>query len=197
MRLRQTAPPAAEPLTLDEAKAHLRITHTGEDSLVTAMLAAARIHLEGHGGRQGILGRSLITRTYALTLDEFPPSRRLDLPQPPLQSVASIVYRDAADVERTLSASLYDVVTDDLTGYVQLHRNQSWPATADRDDAVIVTFTAGYGAASSDVPEPIRHAIRLHLSHLYMQRGDDTGGAKPLPGAYDVLIANYRLGGWI
>lgn len=196
MRLAQTVAPAAPPVSLDDAKLHLRITHSSEDTLITALIDVARSHLEGDAGRQGILGRCMVSRTYRLTLDEFPAGRQFDLPQPPLVSVTSIVYRDADDAEQTLSSSLYDVVTDDLTGYVTLHRDQSWPATYDRDDAVQVTFVAGYGAATA-VPAALRQAMLLHIGSLYANREAESQAAPALPPAYAALIANYRLGGWI
>lgn len=196
MRLRQTVAPAQPPLTLAEVKAHLRVDHSSEDDLIAALLDTCRGHLEGNGGRQGILGRRLITQTMALTLAEFPPGRRLDLPEAPLQSVTSIVYRDGTDAEVTLAGSTYDVVTDSLTGYVQLHRDQSWPATYDRDDAVVVTFVAGYGDDPADIPAPIRHALKLHVGHLYLNRESDGARIDAVPRAYDALLAPFLTHGW-
>jgi hypothetical protein len=45
--------------------------------------------------------------------------------------------------------------------------NSSWPSVTARADAVTIEFTAGYGDAGSDVPEPIRTAIALAVGHIH------------------------------
>ena len=72
---------------------------------------------------------------------------------------------------QTYSADNYYVITQDVTGYVKLKAGCSWPSIKERDDAVIVTFVAGYGAASA-VPVAIKHAALLAAGRLYANRGD-------------------------
>src|SRR5579864_3304578 len=59
-------PPAAEPLTLDVAKSHLRVTIASEDTLIGVFLQAAR------EGVESFLGRSLVEKGYRQSLDSFP-----------------------------------------------------------------------------------------------------------------------------
>ena len=78
MGLQLVTPPAAEPVSLSEAKEHSRITGTDEDDLITTFIEAAREYCEEYQNR------AYITQTWDLSLDEFPDSP-YSLPKPPLQ----------------------------------------------------------------------------------------------------------------
>src|SRR5690348_16556758 len=99
MSLRLIADPATEPVSLAEAKAHLRVTASDEDALISALIIAAREAAEHE------LGRALITQTWEKTLDLFPDA--IELTNPPVQSVASVQYLDIDGVEQTLSSVSY------------------------------------------------------------------------------------------
>ena len=86
MSLKLITPPVGSALTLTEAKAHLRVTSSTEDTLHQAMIDAAEALAVTATGRQ------LMTATYDLTLDRFAPV--IELPLPPLQSVTSVKYID-------------------------------------------------------------------------------------------------------
>lgn len=155
--------PAAEPITLTEAKAHLRVTGTDEDTLIAALIAAARQNLDG---RDGWLGRSLMPQTWELRLYAFPAS--ITIPLPPLQSVDSIKYIDLDGDEQTLDPALYQVVAGEPARIVPAY-GQTWPSTRCQPEAVRVRFTAGYADAAS-VPAPIKAAILLNVGTLYRDR---------------------------
>lgn len=156
--------PAATPWDLTEAKLHLRIDGSAEDSLLTAYLNAATEQVEM------FTRRSLINRTYSLRLDRFPSTTFVELPRPPLASVTHVKYRDEAGVEQTLSSGNYSVLTDELVGMVVLKADQAWPATAERVDAVEIRFVAGYGSGAANVPQSLRLAV-LHLAaHWFENR---------------------------
>jgi len=163
MSLTLVTAPTAEPVSLTEAKAHLRVTGSDEDTLITAMIAATRQNLDG---RDGWLGRALMTQTWELRLDRFPAS--ITVPLPPLQTVDSVKYIDGDGAEQTLDPSLYQVVAGEPARIVPAY-GQTWPSTRCQPDSVWVRFTAGYGDAD-DVPAPIKAAILLNVGTLYRDR---------------------------
>ena len=184
----RTVAPAVDVVSLNEAKAHLRVEHTAEDTLITAMVAAATQHLDGWSG---VLGRCLVTQTWRQAYSGFPAGSTLRLPLPDVQSV-TLSYTDPAGAPQTVSAADYPLVNDVCGGAVVLASGASWPSAADRPDAVSATFVAGYGNAAA-VPAPIKAAILLHVGTLYENRKSVTDDAMAvLPLAYDALIAPYR-----
>lgn len=174
-------PPAAEPVSLSEAKAHLRVTDTGEDSLITSFIAAAR------GWVEDFTQRALITQTWDYKLDAFVGT--MEIPLPPLQSVTSIKYFDTAGVEQTLASTEYTVDTAAERGLVRLAYGKSWPATHVQANAVTIRFIAGYGAAAA-VPGTIKAACLLLLGELYARREHAIAGA---PIAIVPVNAEYLL----
>lgn len=157
-----TTPPAAEPLSLTEAKLHLREPSAADDALVTALIAAARSQVENY------VHRALITQTRELKLDCFPAC--IELPFPPVASVTSVKYTDLNGAEQTVAGGDLDTDVNSSPGRVQPAYGSTWPSTRPGFNAVRVRYVCGYGAAGSDVPEPLRYAMRLLLAHLYENR---------------------------
>ena len=91
--------PGTEPLTTAEAKAHLRVTGSDDDTPIDDIVAAAREFIEGE------TNRALITQTWDLFLDEFPGTDEIVLPWPPLGSVTTVKYTPDADSSTTTYAS--------------------------------------------------------------------------------------------
>lgn len=180
----RTVAPASMPVTLAEAKAHLRVDHDDQDDLITAQIKAATAYLDGYAG---ILGRALITQTWRQDLAGF--AFRLTLPVSPVIAIVSVSYCDVGNVVQTLDAGVYDLFTDTRGAYLTLRPGQSWPATFRRADAVSITFIAGFGAAA-DVPEPIRKAILLIVQRLF--DGADTEIDSAIERTVHALIAPYR-----
>lgn len=173
------------PVSLSEAKAHLRVDHDDQDDLITAQIKAATAWLDGYAG---ILGRALITQTWRQDFAGF--ADRLLLPVSPVIAIVGVSYFDAGNVQQTLDAGVHDLFIDARGAYVTRRSGQSWPVTFRRADAVSVTFTAGYGAAA-DVPEPIRQAILLIVQRLF--DGADTSIDVAIDRVVHALIAPYRM----
>ena len=175
------------PVTLNEVKQTLRIDpdNFDQDSELTMMLRSSIKVLEEY------TGRSFITKTYELALDRIPYSQEdkliegfstgpfmdrtanyITLPKSPLVAVTSFKYYDDSDTESTFATSNYYVDNYSDTPKVVLRRSQTFPDVASLRvaNAFIITFTAGYGTASKDVPETIKQAINLYTSHLYENR---------------------------
>ena len=182
--------PAVEPVTLVQAKLHLRIDHSTEDDLLNALIVTARQTVEK------LSGRALITQTLELVVDSFPDTFRL---RPPLQSVTSIKYKDTDGAETTHTASLYITDTDSEPGRVVPAYGEVWPSTTLYPVAgVRVRFVAGYGAAETDVPDALRQALLLLIGHLYEHRESVVVGTAALaevPWTVMQLISSYRMWG--
>lgn len=170
MWLELVTAPAATLISVDEAKAHLHISHTDEDTYLAALVAAVDNALDGPNG---YLRRAVVEQDWRLKLPEFR-SSRIYLPLPPLIDLTSVRYYDLDNVEQTLPSSVYTLVTPaGAAAFLELNATQLWPSTYQRRDAITIEFTAGYEA----VPPAIKHAALIMLGELYAARGDDTGGS--------------------
>lgn len=188
MALKRVSGPAVEPLTLAEAKAHLRVDHTVDDALITELIKAAREHAEGY------LKRVLITQVWQWKRDGFG-HHALELPLSAAQSVDSIQYVDSAGVTQTWAAANYQVDLDSEPGRVSPAFGYQWPLPDTRFNAVIITFTVGYGAAGSSVPAPIKQALLLHIGHMHERREQTISGTiiAEIPMGYEALMFPYRV----
>lgn len=180
-----TTAPATEPVTLAQAKAHIRLDADGyDDDISTFYIPAARQQVEAFTDRQ------LITATYTMTLRRFC-GRRIYLPKGQLQSVTSLKYYDDDDAQQTYSSSNYYVNARNEPGFIELKNDNNWPSIENRADAIEIIYVCGYGAAT-DVPEILRTATLMQLGYMYEHRGDTEQA-----GIYSWLrnlVQPYRLG---
>lgn len=153
--------PGTEPLTLAEAKLHCKVDIADDDTLITALIVAARQQVEHR------TGRALVTQQWELTLERF--AARILLPHPALVSVQSVKYLDDSGVLQTLASTEYQVVISELVGYIQLAYGKSWPSCRAQPDSVVVAYTAGYGAAAA-VPSSIKAWMLMAIGTMYGQR---------------------------
>lgn len=187
MPTRLITAPLDEPVTLLQAKQHLRETLSDQDANILAAMYAAREHAES------FTGRALCTQTWELLLDSFPSSREIELPFPPLQSVTSVKYIDTDDVEQTFAAANYHVDAASTPGRVRLKPTASWPSIADQPNAVTVRFVAGYGGMAA-VPFTIKAAILLVVGHLFEHREENQDFAvHEMPLGAERLLWPHRI----
>lgn len=181
MALKLITAATVEPITLTLTKLHLRVDHTDEDTLISALISAAREYCEG------FQRRSIAVQTWELTMDSFPLEIRL--PQPPLVSVTYIKYKDKDGSEMTLSASDYVVNSDEEPGKVVLAYGKSWPyVTLYPTGAIKVRYLAGY--TTELVPLRTKQAMLLLIGSWYENREAVNIGkvAAPVPFAVDALL---------
>jgi len=167
--------PETEPVSLTEAKLHLRVDGSDEDTLISALIVAARQAAESY------TRRAFITQTWRYTCDRL--TTAVTLPHQPLQSVTSIAIDGV-----TLAASNYEV--DTASGRVRPLSRYA----ADDIGGIAITFVSGYGAAS-DVPQAIRQAMLLMVGHWYEHREAVITGSisSELPLTARALLAPYRV----
>jgi uncharacterized phiE125 gp8 family phage protein len=175
-------PPASLPVTVQEAKAFCRVTIDEDDAQIEAMIGAATAALDGP---EGLFGRALMTQTWRLTLDRFPPM--ISVPMPPCQAITSISYRHASGTVLVLDPDSYEVtgLGGHIAAKIRPLRGLSWPYGRHGEDAVQVEFVAGWATA----PERLRQAILMHVSQMY----DGREGAAGMTAGYDDLVRSYRL----
>jgi uncharacterized phiE125 gp8 family phage protein len=183
MPLQLITPPASEPVTLEEAKTHLKVDTTDDDTLISALIVAARARAEWH------TGRAFITQSWVLWLDGWPESNCVEIPLPPSQAVTSLTTYAMDDTATVLDASLYQADTMAAPGRIALKSPAIVAATRPLN-AIAIAFDAGYGDAASDVPQAIRTAILEIVADLYTNRGDIA--ADP-PQTALALLAPYRV----
>lgn len=157
-----TTGPASEPVTIDEAKTHLRVDSDDENTLIQSLISAARAKVEQE------TGRSLLTQTVFVAWDEFPASGCLDLPLYPAASVSSVRYIDTDGALQTWPSDNYTVDTVGMTPRIVIAPDGDSPEAGDYPNAIQVEYIAG----SSVVPEEIKAAIKLNLGLLYEYRAD-------------------------
>lgn len=181
-----TAKSSDLPVTLGEAKDHLRILDEDHDAEVLAVLEAAVDVCEVDCGRSLRVSHTL-TQKYG----GWPCSPvRFDMQ--PVTAISSVTYYDADGATQTVSASDYRLLTSSNAGAVlEFDADFAKPALDARADAVTVAYTAGY-AALADVPARAKQAVKLKLSELY---GDlDDRMTESTRRAYGDLIGSLSWG---
>jgi len=170
--------PSGYPVTLQQAKDHLRVSGTSEDALILNLIKTSTAQVENDTRRK------LYAQAWNLFLDLF---EDIELPFGQLQSVTHVKYYDTDNVQQTLATSVYDVDSSSDPGKILLANNQSWPSIYDRANAIEIQFICGY----SSIPPSLIHAVKLKIEELY-------GGHYPkelegIKAAYKSLIFPYKL----
>jgi len=178
MPMQLLTPPAGEPVSLNEAKLHLRVDFNDDDGLIQMLISSARQAAET------ITNRQFMTARWRMILDSFPgpslmgvpagqpftlPGHAILIPKSPVQSVVAINYLDMASVQQTMPAANYTVDAACEPARITPVFGQIWPIPLPQIGAVSVTFDVGYGDASA-VPEGIKSWIKMRVASLYTYR---------------------------
>lgn len=186
-------PPAVEPVTLAEAKAHCRVDINEDDALIQNLIATARTYCED------ILDVSMITTVWEARYDAFP-MWELTLPRPPMRpETVTVVYRDEGGANQTItSVAAFQADPYATPGRIYPLYEGVWPAVRGDENSVTVRWTAGYGTSGLAVPATLRHAIMLLVAHWYGLGREPvtTGGVVSVPTTFETLLAASGWGGY-
>lgn len=187
--LRRVSAPAVEPVTLAEAKLHLRVDSSTEDDLISALISSAVSYLDG----EGELGRAMITQTWAQYETQAPGWPRLRMG--PFQELVSVEYYDDDGVLQEATLADFETWLQGDFVICKPKEDREWPTADVRQDAIKITYRAGYGDTADDVPQGVRQAILMLVAHWYENRmaAAETALAE-LPLGVSVLIGNERVG---
>jgi len=185
MTLLLTVAPEAEPVTLAEAKAHLRLAGSGDDTLIAGLIRAARQDVER------ATGLALIAQDWRLVLDRLPPGGTVLIGRNPVQEILGVTIY-GSEGEASLIAP-GDIEVDLVSRPARLHV-VSLPRPLRMMNGIEIDFRAGFGEAGTDVPDGLRRAILLLVAHWYEFRSGYGPDDQPVsyPPAYARLIAPFR-----
>ena len=185
MTTAQITAPAIEPVSLAEAKQHLRVDDTDSDALIGELITAARQYLEQASDTR------LISQTWRQFEDAWPVSNCLNLKIHPVQSVLSVTAYDNEGVARPVDSSEYEV---DLVSRPARILAAGGIAASRAMNGIEVDIVAGYGDTPLDVPDTLKRAILMLVAHWYEFRGAVAPHDQPvsLPPGFDTLIGPFK-----
>lgn len=188
MSLLLTSGPLVEPVSLAEARAHLRIDTTDEDAYIASLITTSRLHIET------ALDVALVRQQWSLFLDAWPAARPLTLPLRPVIALDAVRTFSSQGEPTTYEPDAFEL--DAVSSPARLYRKpQTRLAGPFRTaNAIEIAFTAGYGSAAADVPAPMRQALLLLIAHWYEHREivADHATATRVPDTISSLLAPYR-----
>lgn len=179
-----TAPPLAEPVSLAEAKAHLRITHSEEDALLGALIASARRVAEAR------TGLCFVAQGWTLFRDAWPEDGVIEIPLAPLMAVDELAVYGEDDEKAMIEASHYVVDPVSRPARLMLRGSRQWPRPGRRLNGIGIRLQAGFGADAQSVPQPLRQAVLLIVAHFYAHRGEEQ--MPGLPSGAESLLTLFR-----
>ncbi|MBL4763500.1 MAG: phage head-tail connector protein [Gammaproteobacteria bacterium] len=178
MSFKLTTKPAFEPVSLTEAKDHLRVTDDAEDAEISVVIKSAREYCETY------TGRPLITQTWKYYGRCF--GNEVEL-MPNLQSISSVKYIDNDGNQQTINPSNYKADTVSEFGVLYPAYEYAWPSVRNVRNAVEVEFVCGYGGID-DVPKIINQALKLLLTHW----DEDRSASSDVPNGIDKMLFPFR-----
>lgn len=175
------AGPVLEPVTLAEAKAFLRVDDGAEDGLISTLITAARLHIEG------TTGRALISQSWRAVLDCWPADGVVRLPVSPLIRLTAITAYDAGGGAQAIGLGQFQ--TETAPARLLLPQTiDGMPVTRERQ-GLEIDYEAGFGSDATDVPADLRQAL-LTLVGLWFEHRDTAN--ETTPSGFDRLVAPYR-----
>lgn len=173
-------------VTLNEAKAHLRVLNTEDDAYIQTLIDVAEAQAEE------ITSRNLLETTNEFYLSDY--VGNFELPKSPLIAVDSIEYipyGESAYV--TLDSTLYEVDDSCEPARVRFFEGLY---VADLYKAIKVTYRSGYADAAS-VPKPIKQWVLIRVATMFENREEIIVGTinSVIKSDYnDFLISKCRVG---
>lgn len=181
--LTRSTGPSHRVVSVAEAKTNLRLpqTDTTHDQGIADAIDAATEQLEQD------TDRVFVTQTFLLELNAFPRRRQpIAISNKPVQSINAITYIDEEGIEQTLADTSYAL--DLGRRQIYLPVNQTWPTAATVQNAVRVSYEAGYGDDSGDVPRMVRQAVLLQVGYWFIDPMMEMSESYTTNAAYERIV---------
>jgi uncharacterized phiE125 gp8 family phage protein len=169
-----------------------------DDAYIGTLITAAREWCEQY------LDRTLVNTQWVMRFDAFPPdgTHDIELPRPPMVSsgtatAVALTFTYENGTTATYSTASYRVDRASTPGAVKTLYGQTWPPHLLDDNAISVTWWAGYGASGSSVPAAIRSAVLMLVGLFYEKRmAADAGSLSEVPFGVKSLLDAHRWGSY-
>lgn len=171
---------AAELITVTEAKLQLRVDHSADDALIGGLVATASAQVAALTG--------LIVGPETWQWRVGPQRDDLVLPIAPVSALTAIAWIDRDGASQVGVAADFDLFGDQRRVWLRPKRGRSWPASADREDAITLTLAAGLAQA----PPALRTAALMIVVHLYDNRDPAGDGGPQVPAPVAALVEPHR-----
>lgn len=182
------AGPASEPVSLVEAKAFLRVDDDAEDGLISTLITAARLHVEG------ITGRALVAQSWRVVLDAWPRDRIVTLPVGPLSSLTAIRAYDANGDAVTVPLAQFQPETGTGAARLPLPASVAGMPLLRERQGIEVDYVAGFGVDATSVPADLRQALLVLVAYWFENRDAViiAGSGAVVPTGFDRMVSPYR-----
>lgn len=200
--------PAIEPVSASDFRDHLRYTAADmTDDEADGWISSARAMIEEY------TGLALITQSWRMVMDRWPAAQEpwwdgvregsiaelrgayaeLRLPRYPLQTVDTVTTYDNSGASTAITvATVFDVDTYSKPGRMALKSGQTWPVALRPTNAIDIVYTSGYGANDTDVPAPLRLAVKMVAAYLENHRGDGCTAEDAMAGVMSIM-SKYKV----
>lgn len=178
------AGPAAEPVSLAEAKAFLKLDDTAEDGLIETLIGAARLHVEG------VTGKALMAQSWRIVLDGWPIEGWLRLPMVPLIAVTAVSAIDGNGASHEIGLDQFRSEADRLI----VPRSVSGMPMLQERQGIEIDYEAGFGTEPEDVPKDLKQAMLGLIAHWHEHRDAVivAGTGAVVPSGFDRLVGAYK-----
>ena len=181
----QTSSPSVLPVTLQQAKAWLKVDDSNSDAEIAGLIQAAILRAEA------FCNRPFVNREYTEYFDCFPSV--IEPKAVRFQSLTSIGYVDTDGNSQTFTDTQVDSGSLYQRARIKPAYNFSWPSTRSVLSAVTVIYQAGYGDDWNDVPENVRIGILYLVSHYFFNRGIVGENLSEIPETCKALLGDERV----
>lgn len=164
MALTLITPATDFPITLEELKNYLHLTHDDEDGLLQDVIIPTAIETI-----QSYIRKAICPQTWDYKIDKFPCGLNpiIEIPKGPVKEITYLKYRNTEGVLTTLDSSQYVLDKDSQLARIAPATNTTFPNTDENLLSVQIRLVLGY----ENVPLRLKMACLYLGTHLFNHRG--------------------------
>ena len=149
------------PVSVADAKTYCRVSHSNHDTLIEGLIKSATQQFENRSNL------AIMPQTWKLSLNQSEVVERIEIAKYPILGIVSVNYYDDDNTLQSLTNSQRDYISF-INGRPCSLILDEVPEVYDRDNAMEITFLAGF----DDVPSDIEDALKMTVYRMYNHPDD-------------------------